>query len=71
MARVNIGILGISKLEWTGTGEFNSDDYRIYYSGKNPLEESEWGKDSKAKKADLCQYAFFLFMFKKNPKQRA
>ena len=52
-------------------GEFNSDDYRIYYSGKNPLEESEWGKDSKAKKADLCQYAFFLFMFKKTPKQRA
>ena len=52
-------------------GEFNSDDYYIYYSGKNPLEESEWGKDSKAKKADLCQYAFFLFMFKKNPKQRA
>ena len=39
--------------------------------GKNPLEESEWGKDSKAKKADLCQYAFFLFMFKKPPKQRA
>ena len=31
MARVNIDILGISKLKWTGTGEFNSDDHYIYY----------------------------------------
>ena len=31
MARVNGNILGISKLEWTGTGEFNSDDHHIYY----------------------------------------
>ena len=31
MARVNINILGISKLKWTGMGEFNSDDYYIYY----------------------------------------
>ena len=31
MARVNISILGISKLRWTGTGEFNSDDCCIYY----------------------------------------
>ena len=42
MARVNIDILGISKLNWTGNGEFNSDDHYIYYSvGKNPLEEME------------------------------
>ena len=34
MARVNVDILGISKLRWTGTGEFNSDDYYIYYCGK-------------------------------------
>ena len=33
MAIVNIDILGISKLKWTGMGEFNSDDHRIYYCG--------------------------------------
>ena len=31
MARVNVSILGISKLKWTGMGEFNSDDHYIYY----------------------------------------
>ena len=31
MARVNINILAISELKWTGTGEFNSDDHYIYY----------------------------------------
>ena len=34
MARVNIDILGISKLKWTGMGEFNSDDHCIYYCGQ-------------------------------------
>ena len=34
MARVNIDILGISKLKWTGMGEFNSDDHYIYYCGQ-------------------------------------
>ena len=37
MARVNIDILGISELKWTGLGEFNSDDYYIYYGGKESL----------------------------------
>ena len=37
MARVNINILGISKLRWTGMGEFNSDDHYIYYCGKEFL----------------------------------
>ena len=37
MARVNVDILGISKLKWTGMGEFNSDDHFIYYCGKEPL----------------------------------
>ena len=37
MARVNIDILGISELKWTGIGEFNSDDYYIYYCGKESL----------------------------------
>ena len=41
MARVNVDILGISKLKWTGMGEFNSDDHYIYTVGKNPLEEME------------------------------
>ena len=34
MARVNIKILGISELKWTGMGEFNSDDHYIYYCGQ-------------------------------------
>ena len=34
MARVNVDILGISKLKWTGMGEFNSDDHYIYYCGQ-------------------------------------
>ena len=33
MERVNVNILRISKLKWTGMGEFNSDDHCIYYSG--------------------------------------
>ena len=44
MAKVNVDILGISKLKWTGMGEFNSDDlsyiyyyYYIYYCGKESL----------------------------------
>ena len=38
MARVNVGILGISKLKWTGMGKFNSDDhYYIYYCGQESL----------------------------------
>ena len=34
MARMNINVLGISELKWTETGEFNSDDHYIYYSGQ-------------------------------------
>ena len=41
MARVNIDILGISELKWTGIGEFNSDDHYIYYCEQNSLEEME------------------------------
>ena len=37
MARVNIGILGISELKWSGMGEFNSDDHYIYYGGQESL----------------------------------
>ena len=37
MARVNINILGIRELKWTGMGEFNSDDHFIYYCGQESL----------------------------------
>ena len=37
MARVNVNILGISELKWTGMGEFNSDDHYVYYRGQESL----------------------------------
>ena len=37
MARVNVDILGISELKWTGMGEFNSDNHYIYYCGQEYL----------------------------------
>ena len=37
MARLNVNILGISKLRWTGMGEFNSDDHYIYCCGQESL----------------------------------
>ena len=40
MARMNINILGISKLKWTVMGEFNSDDHYIYYCGQESLRRS-------------------------------
>ena len=40
-AKMNIDILGISELKWTGTGKFNSDDHYIYYCGQEPLEGME------------------------------
>ena len=41
MARVNINILGINKLKWTGMGKFNSDDHYIYYFRQESLGEME------------------------------
>ena len=40
MARLNIKILGISKLKWTGMSEFNSDDHYIYYCGQESLRKN-------------------------------
>ena len=40
MARVNIDILGINELKWTGMGEFNSDDHYIYYHGQESLKRN-------------------------------
>ena len=41
MARVNVDILGISELKYTGMGEFNSDDHYIYYCGQESLRRNE------------------------------
>ena len=40
MARVNVDILGISELKWTGMSEFNSDDHHIYYCGQESLRKN-------------------------------
>ena len=40
-ARVNVDILGISELKWTGMGELNSDDHYIYYCGQESLRRNE------------------------------
>ena len=40
MARVNINMLGISELKWTGMGEFNTDDHYIYYCGQGSLRKN-------------------------------
>ena len=53
MTRVNIDILGISELKWTGMGEFNSDDHYIYYCGKESLRSFQAEIQEPSKK--LCQ----------------
>ena len=46
MAKVNIDILGISELKWTGMGEFNSYDHYIYYCGKEEeMEQPPWSTE--------------------------
>ena len=68
MARVNVDILGISELKWTGMGEFNSDDYYIYYCGQESLRRngvviivnkslkcSTWMQSQKQQN-DLCSF---------------
>ena len=57
MARVNVNILGINELKWTGMGEFNSDDHYIYYSGQKSLRTNGLAirstKDSKMQYLDV------------------
>ena len=43
IARVNVDILGISDLKWTGLGEFNSDDHCIYYCGQESFRRNGVG----------------------------
>ena len=53
MARVNVDILGISELRWTGMGEFNSDDHYIYYCGQESLRK-KWSSHQGQQKSPKC-----------------
>ena len=53
MARVNVDILGISELKWTGMGEFNSDDHYIYYCGQESLRK-KWSSHHSQQKSLKC-----------------
>ena len=54
MARVNIDILGISELKWTGMDDFNSDDHYIYYCGQESLRRN--GVPLQSTKVSEMQY---------------
>ena len=54
MATMNVGILGIRELKWTGMGEFNSDDHYIYYCGQESLRRD--GVAIMVKKESEMQY---------------
>ena len=80
MARVNVNILGISKLKWTGMGEFNSDDHYIYYCGQESLRRNGvaimvkkrvWnavlGCKSQKWQNDLCLFPRQTIQYHSNP----
>ena len=79
MARVNVDILGISELKWTGTGEFNSDDHYIYYCRQESLRRngvaimvnkspicSTWMQSQK-RQNDLCSFPRQTIQYHSNP----
>ena len=80
MARVKVGILGISELKWTGMGEFNSDDHYIYYWGQEYLRRntvaimvnkrvwngSTWMQSQKWQN-DLCSFPRQTIQYHSNP----
>ena len=79
MATVNVDILGISELKWTGMGEFNSDDYYIYYCGQESLGRngvaimvnkspkcSTWMQSQK-RQNDLCSFPRQTIQYHSNP----
>ena len=79
MTRVNIDILGISELKWTGLGEFNSDDHYIYYCGQESLRRngvaimvnkslkcSTWMQSQK-RQNDLCSFPRQTIKYHGNP----
>ena len=79
MARVNVEILGISKLKWTGMCEFNSDDHYIYHCGpeslrrngvailvNNSLKCSTWVQSQK-RQNDLCSFPRQTIQYHSDP----
>ena len=79
MARVNVDILGISKLKYTVIGEFNSDDHYIYYCGQESLRRngvdivvnkslkcSAWMQSQKQQN-DLCSFPWETIQYDGNP----
>ena len=79
MARVNVDILGITELKWTGMGEFNSDDHYIYYCGQESLRRngvailvnkspkcSTWMQSQK-RQNDLCSFPRQTIQYHSNP----
>ena len=79
MARVNVDILGISELKWTGMGEFNSDDHYIYYYRQESLRRngvaitvnkspdcSTWMQSQK-RQNDLCSFPRQTLQYHGNP----
>ena len=78
MASVNINILGISQLKWTGMGEFNSDDHYIYYCRQESLRRngvaliekslkcSTWVKSQKRQNG-LCSFPRQTIQYHSNP----
>ena len=79
MARVNVDILGISELKWTGMGEINSDDHYIYYCGQESLRRngvaimvnkspkcSTWMQSQKWQN-DLCSFPRQTIQYHSNP----
>ena len=80
MARVNMDILEISELKWTGMGEFNSDDHYIYYWGQESLRRrngvaiivnkspkgSTWMQSQK-RQNDLCSFPRQTIQYHSNP----
>ena len=53
MARVNVDMLGIRELKWMEMGEFNSDDYYIYYYGQESLKK-KWSSHHGKQKSPKC-----------------
>ena len=79
MARMNVDILGISELKWTGMGEFNSDDHYIYYRRQESLRRngvaimvnkspkySTWMRSQKQQN-DLCSFPRQTIQYHGNP----
>ena len=53
MARVNVDILGISELKWTGMGEFNSDEQYIYYCEQESLRKKKWSSPRSQQESEM------------------